>query len=735
MAVSNTSNRSPATGGYACNGSVTEFTGSFRLLAEADVQVILTNSSGAESTLALTTDYTVTPTDGSYPTNTFSVTTTSTYASGYTITLIRSMDATQPKDLNNSGPFYPNEIETGLDRNTLLIQQVQEELNRSVKVPASSTVDPDTLWSDFQDGTLTAVAYTSEKLLTNYATLADAVTTIGSTETTLVIDKDDTLTANVTVPSTMNLRFVNGNMVTTSTYTLTVNGVIDAGRYQIFNDTGGTVNGTPLIKFAMPEWFGAAHDGTTDDKTKIQSACDFHQAVLFSDGNYRIASGVSITTANQYLVGTKDSIISAEDGTFNMFTITSADGVVFDNITFYGGAVSGTSSHGIISGDSNPSDNVTVRNCVFSGPDTTTGLNTAVKIDTCTGWLVTGCRMERLFGQSGADGYGVLMGAATNCVITNNHMVGSKAAGLTARHGVYLSAGTSDCVVSNNYIDGFDFAGITQYATAAQDSCSNNIISHNVVKDCCFKQTATDAGIGVYGNSIKTSISGNHVIGSDASGIVVSCSSIADGIQDVIVCDNIIDDSRLFGMDIAGAARCTLDGNKISASSQASSTTYPNIRLINDNSTTGCDEILVIGNHSTEGTGATVSRSPFQINNGAPAPTNVRLIGNYFPTFSSALKEELNGVECEIDGRLQFSTTWDPANLADGASVSQGFTVTGADQGDIVTVGHTSNIDGMNLTGYTSATNTVTVVLSNHSGGAKDVASGTLFIDVWKRLR
>jgi len=142
MSVTNQTLRSPATGGYACNGSTTAFAGTFDVLAEGDVQVILTDVNGTESTLTLTTDYT---TDITGATSSFTVTTVQTYGSGNTITIIRSMDLTQPTTYGNSGPYYPNIHETSYDRNLLIIQQMQEILDRCVKDAASATAttDPD----------------------------------------------------------------------------------------------------------------------------------------------------------------------------------------------------------------------------------------------------------------------------------------------------------------------------------------------------------------------------------------------------------------------------------------------------------------------------------------------------------------------------------------------------------------------------------------------------------------
>ena len=145
MAVSNTSLRSPVAGGYACNGVTVNFAGTFRLLAATDVNVILADSDSNETVLTLTTEYTVSPTGGSYPADAFTVTTVATYDSEYTISLTRDMTLTQPTAYGNQGPYLPANHETSYDRNLLLLQQQQEVIDRCVKNSASATAvtDPD----------------------------------------------------------------------------------------------------------------------------------------------------------------------------------------------------------------------------------------------------------------------------------------------------------------------------------------------------------------------------------------------------------------------------------------------------------------------------------------------------------------------------------------------------------------------------------------------------------------
>lgn len=82
---------------------------------------------------------------------------------------------------------------------------------------------------------------------------------------------------------------------------------------------------------------------------------------------------------------------------------------------------------------------------------------------------------------------------------------------------------------------------------------------------------------------------------------------------------------------------------------------------------------------------------------------------------------------------LGATATWDPANLANGATDSTTVTVTGAAKGNTVLVAHENvNAAGLFLTGTVASTNMVNVTLLNQSGGPVDVASGTLRVTVIK---
>jgi|GEM_PF-1792595 len=89
-----------------------------------------------------------------------------------------------------------------------------------------------------------------------------------------------------------------------------------------------------------------------------------------------------------------------------------------------------------------------------------------------------------------------------------------------------------------------------------------------------------------------------------------------------------------------------------------------------------------------------------------------------------------------IPSRPQFTNTlfgsvvWDPASVADGDAVSQEVTVTGAALGDFAIASFSLDVQDLVLDAQVTAANTVTVVLANNTGGAINLASGTVRVIV-----
>lgn len=77
------------------------------------------------------------------------------------------------------------------------------------------------------------------------------------------------------------------------------------------------------------------------------------------------------------------------------------------------------------------------------------------------------------------------------------------------------------------------------------------------------------------------------------------------------------------------------------------------------------------------------------------------------------------------------SATYDPPNLADGAGASTTVTATGAALGDYAIASFSLDTQGITVTANVTSANTVTVRFQNETGGAIDLASGTLRVRVF----
>ena len=125
---------------YSGNGSTTQFAYGYKIFADSDLIVIIrTDSTGVETVKTLTTHYTV---SGAGDASGGNVTFTSgnTPASGQTVVIIREVPQTQAIDYIANDPFPAESHEEGLDRGTMTTQQVQEELNRAIKLSRTNTM-------------------------------------------------------------------------------------------------------------------------------------------------------------------------------------------------------------------------------------------------------------------------------------------------------------------------------------------------------------------------------------------------------------------------------------------------------------------------------------------------------------------------------------------------------------------------------------------------------------------
>jgi hypothetical protein len=124
---------------YSGNGSTAVFNYTFKILDNADLSVIIRSSTGTETIKTLNTHYTITgalnPSGGSITFTAGNIPT-----AGQTIVLLRNTNQVQNIDYVENDPFPAETHELGLDRAVILIQELQEEVDRSLKISRTNTI-------------------------------------------------------------------------------------------------------------------------------------------------------------------------------------------------------------------------------------------------------------------------------------------------------------------------------------------------------------------------------------------------------------------------------------------------------------------------------------------------------------------------------------------------------------------------------------------------------------------
>ena len=122
---------------YSGNGTQTVFPYTFKINAEADIQVIIRASNGTETVKTLTTDYSLSGVGSASGGNVTMVTAPSATE---TIVIRRDTTQTQTVDLVENDPFTAETVEGAFDKSVAIVQELQEEVDRSIKLSRTNTM-------------------------------------------------------------------------------------------------------------------------------------------------------------------------------------------------------------------------------------------------------------------------------------------------------------------------------------------------------------------------------------------------------------------------------------------------------------------------------------------------------------------------------------------------------------------------------------------------------------------
>ena len=123
---------------YAGDDAETTFPYTFRILDETDMNVVLTDEDGVDTSLTLTTHFTVTGVGEETGGNVEMVTPPAT---GEQLTLYRVTPQTQQTEYESNSPFPAETHETALDKLTMEVQELTESITRTVTIPISDDTE------------------------------------------------------------------------------------------------------------------------------------------------------------------------------------------------------------------------------------------------------------------------------------------------------------------------------------------------------------------------------------------------------------------------------------------------------------------------------------------------------------------------------------------------------------------------------------------------------------------
>lgn len=322
------------------------------IFTETDLRVYL---DGAAAALELDVDYTVTPAEGSYPSLGATVSYIGLDADNHDALVVRATPATQPDELEDGGNLPAKRVETMADRNAALIQQLEQNMARSVRLhdvdvsgfdttlPADIAEKGGYLLSVKADGSELEAIVTTEDVLavagsvaaaaasaaTASAQAGIATTKAGDAETAraaAVVAKDAAVAAAATATTQAGTATTQaGNAAASAASAVAIAGAMGL-RYGFSTNTAASDPTSGILKFnhATLTSATALYISETDaNGTSIASVL-----ALLDDGTSTIKSRVhlaQISDATKWIEFHVTSTLT-DNGTYDTFTIQDVVG-------------------------------------------------------------------------------------------------------------------------------------------------------------------------------------------------------------------------------------------------------------------------------------------------------------------------------------------------------------------------------------------------------------------------
>lgn len=516
--------------------------------------------------------------------------------------------------------------------------------------------------------------------------------------------------------------------------------------------------------------FGAKADGVTDDAAIIQKALDAGVAVIFPKGDYKVNSTIVIPYAATIAglgQGRTRFLSGVIGGSLFVTASPSAAYLHLHGFSCIGNSLSGVDGNGhainfidpaIDSGTHTPQQCLVERVTIigFRGLDVVDNVGTnkiascgVIQIDglhnTYRKVLVQECGVPFLLYKAqntriidcvtdGNDKAAAVVLDCENVIIDKCDFVssgdGSADANwpLPAVSATVSSYRNEGFILQNTKIKTPKGCPLIASVTSQGDVIDGNWLRPESITDTVGQGILADrsSGIKIINNTFSPT-SGTY--GRKAQCITVNVTSTAGGVSGVIENNTFLDipsGTIEWNIKLVGNAQArTINAMSIRNNDFGDNFAISSAGVVEADilfTTCTLNELVIADNKFCAVTNVTRNACIVQ---GASVTLNRPKIGpNSFLANGGTITANYSGItESELTG----SATYDPPSLADAAGATTTVTVTGAALGDYVeAVSFDKDLQGITLTAYVSAANTVSVRFQNESGGVLDLASGTL---------
>jgi parallel beta-helix repeat protein len=475
--------------------------------------------------------------------------------------------------------------------------------------------------------------------------------------------------------------------------------------------------------------YGAVGNGVANDKAAIQAALDSGLPVYLPSGTYLIGS--PLETDDNAIILSENATLKASasfDGTGYTYKsmITTAQSGTNDGLTVRGLIIDGSSVASLVGVCAFACDNLVIENCTIK--NCPTGI-----FDYGNGANLLNQRISGNTIYGGANGISVSAVDGRNIVISKNYVYDHTSSGIPLQSSNELLVEQNTCynngTVNGNgiFIKGCEnvrvignYCHYNSYVALAGSAIGINMTgaftNRNISIIGNVLTYSGDDAIDAYcengASNIDVLIQGNLMY-NNLSGINVSTDGGASVQRGYTITGNIIHNNKQSGIKLENANYCNVTGNSVYDNSTANPGNYSGIygiELLNS---------AVVGNTVYQSAGVQNGI----IFDGSPVGN---VVSDNFVTSTSIVYSLNNPLNNSYNVVRKNSVTYNPPSLNDGDGTTTTVTVTGAALGDFATASFSNDLQGITLTAWVSASNTVSVRFQNESGGVLDLASGTL---------